>query len=139
MTEKYFKVSFKFEVMFCGNLENDLNIAPEHTELVINWYMDYGYFDEDMEDPVMELVKGTANQFCYTYLIKKSVYDKLGESNIKINHKMIADPDDDGNYPVEIDDENWLIAGNLIEENYKIEEVVTMKEITSMVDNLNLM
>jgi hypothetical protein len=110
------KVSFRFAVDFCGNLYNKLDITSDHHEMILKWYNKHGGYiaeSNDMENVMFEFV-GIDVIEC-SYELSEELYKLyLKTDDFYINHRMIADPDDDGNYPVKIDGKEWLIHGSIL-------------------------
>lgn len=76
--------------------------AKDHQELVIGWYLD---MNNDKQNLKIEYV--ISNIFKVTY----STEDEEERCMMDI----VADPDDDGNYPVKIKGYYYLIAGKVID------------------------
>ena len=139
MSGQYVKISFKFEVSFLGAVDN-FPINSEHSEKIINWYLDYigDLDDEGIDKDTLEfkLVEDTDNIYKCTYTMKKEKAENLTDRGFKSIHQLIVDPDEDGNYPIEMDDENFLVCGTLLEDEEK--EIVNQQNINEMISSMNI-
>jgi hypothetical protein len=139
MSEEQVNISFKFTVSFLGGAGN-LSPNPEHSEKIINWYLDYigDLDDEGIDKDTLEfkLVEDTHNIYKCTYTMKKEKAENLTDRGFRFIHQLIVDPDEDGNYPIEMDDENFLVCGTLLEDEEK--EIVNQQNINEMISSMNI-
>ncbi len=83
---------------------DDLKInANENKDAVIKWYTEMNY---DKQNFRVEYV--ISNVF-------KITYDTDDENEDRCMMETVADPDDDGNYPIKIKGRMYLIAGKIID------------------------
>lgn len=110
------KVSFRFSVDFTGNFIDELEVIPEDHELIISWYNKHGKYvakSNDMKNATFKFVDEAVIECSYD--ISEDLHKTyIKTDDLSIYHSMIADPDDDGNYPIEIDGKEWLIRGGVL-------------------------
>ena len=111
-------VSFDFAVDFCGNFDDELSVSDKHHALILSWYKKHGRYvakSNDMLNVEFKFVDESVIRCSYT--ISEDLYNSyIKTDDLVIYHSGIADPDDDGNCPVEIDGKEWLIRGFIINE-----------------------
>ena len=110
------KFSFRFTVDFCGNFDDELDVTSDHHDLILEWYNKHGKYvarSNDMKNVTFKFVDDTVIECSYD--LSDELY-KLYKKNddFEIYQEGIADPDDDGNSPVEINDQEWLIRGSIL-------------------------
>jgi hypothetical protein len=112
------KVSFRFIVDFCGNFLDELDVTSEYHRLILSWYNKHGRYvakSNDMENVTFEFVDDGVIECSYD--ISEELYnDYVRTDDLFIYHSGIADPDDDGNSPVEINGKEWLIRGFILKD-----------------------
>jgi hypothetical protein len=107
------KVSFCFTVEFCGNFDDELDVTSDHHELILDWYNKHGKYMAKHNDMTNVVFKFLDTQVVEcSYELSDELYSLYKKNDDLVIYQMgIADPDDDGNSPVEIDGNEWLIRG----------------------------
>ena len=111
------KFSFRFTVEFCGNFDDELDVTSDHHELILEWYNKHGAYVakyNDMENVTFTFVNERVIE-CSYYLSEKLYTLYRNNDDFDIYQEGVADPDDDGNSPVEIEGKEWLIHGFQLE------------------------
>ncbi len=110
------KFSFRFAVDFCGNFDDELDVTSDHHEMILEWYKKHGRYvarSNDMENATFKFVDDAVIECSYD--LSEELYTLYRKSDdFDIYQEGIADPDDDGNSPVEIDGKEWLIRGFIV-------------------------
>ncbi len=116
---KLVMLTVKFEFLDRSNNNNGNNSSnnsyPTKDEL-IEWYEENGFDVIEFHgytDPVIEHIKGDLYKISFVPSPEES------EEDIEFNAEMIADVDDDGNYPIEKGKKTYLVAGQV--ENIEFE------------------
>jgi hypothetical protein len=90
-----------------SNSNYNSNIKPNE---LIDWYEETGFDVIEFHgytDPVIEHIKGDLYQIAFVPSPEES------EEDIEFNAEMIADVDDDGNYPIHKGNKTYLVAGQV--------------------------
>jgi hypothetical protein len=82
---------------------------PGEMEMVTQWYRDHTESNITAEVKDLEL-KGI-NHLGTTILIQFWNKENLSEEDLDVIIQMLIDPDDDGNYPIYLDGEEYLVTG----------------------------
>lgn len=119
MSEIWKMVSFRFSVFLSNGL---LLITPELKDKILEWYYEYGRNNADSVGMLdSQFVFVDSNIIECSYIIKKDDFENhLCRGFIKSYHEVIADPDYDGNYPLNIDEININIKGKLIDTLFSV-------------------
>ena len=103
-------LTVKLELLDRSNNMNNNNNGNVSTDELIEWYEDHGFdvieFYEYTE-PVIEHIKNDLYQIAFVPRPEES------EEDIEFNAEMIADVDDDGNYPIEKGKKRYLVYGEV--------------------------
>jgi hypothetical protein len=119
----YKKVSFLFSV----SLSDGTPITEELQPIILEWYYDYGASNADSSMLDVELNFIDSDIIECSYVIKNNNFDTfLRKRFFEVYHDSIADPDEDGNYPLEIN-------GNVVSIYGKVKDIIfTVSPKTSL-------
>ena len=102
--------TLQFRVQFHNNDINDLPIVSDHKAKVIKWYKQFmdNYKEDGLEIRSMKYIRSNIFQISYRYpdTIKEFINGFL---------EAFVDSDDDGNYPIRIGKNEYLVVGEMID------------------------
>lgn len=77
--------------------------AKEHKDLIVKWYTEMNYDKQNFK-----IEYQISNVFKVMYYSEEDEEDRC-------MMEIVADPDDDGNYPLKIKGHHYLVAGKIID------------------------
>ena len=102
--------SFLLEVKVWDEEQNCLEFSDNLIRMVIDWYdrfTDSAYSNIDYYGQKLHPIE--KNRFMMTYRT-------INDERVPTFEEMMADPDDDGNYPLKINGTLYLVGGKVISE-----------------------
>lgn len=98
-----------------NNFNNNMYPTPEE---VLTWFEENGFSAIEFHGYTDPTIQHVGN---YKYKITFTPPPNETEEDIEFNAEMIADFDDDGNYPIEKGSKSFLVFGTVTNINYEYE------------------